>query len=130
MTDTNKEVKVFADKTIAQKFAEIRDLPSLTEEMREFLDKEIDKVVKKNAHKGKANKEKSEKQDKIEGVIMEVLAGASEPLTATLISIAVGTHLGEYVSTQKITPRCKALVNEGLIEKITEKKVNKYKVAE
>lgn len=129
MTDT-KVVKVFAEKTIAEKFAEIRDLEGLTIEMREFLDKEIDKVVKKNAHKGKANKEKAEKQDKIEGVIMEVLAGASEPLTATLISIAVGTHLGEYVSTQKITPRCKALVDEGLIEKITEKKVNKYKVAE
>jgi hypothetical protein len=129
MTDT-KVTKVFAEKTIAEKFAEIRDLEGLTTEMREFLDKEIDKVVKKNAHKGKANKEKAEKQDKIEGVIMEVLAGASEPLTATLISIAVGTHLGEYVSTQKITPRCKALVDEGLIEKITEKKVNKYKVAE
>lgn len=129
MTDT-KVTKVFAEKTIAEKFAEIRDLEGLTTEMREFLDKEIDKVVKKNAHKGKATKEKAEKQDKIEGVIMEVLAGASEPLTATLISIAVGTHLGEYVSTQKITPRCKALVDEGLIEKITEKKVNKYKVAE
>ena len=129
MTDT-KVTKVFAEKTIAEKFAEIRDLEGLTTEMREFLDKEIDKVVKKNARKGKANKEKAEKQDKIEGVIMEVLAGASEPLTATLISIAVGTHLGEYVSTQKITPRCKALVDEGLIEKITEKKVNKYKVAE
>lgn len=129
MTDT-KVTKVFAEKTIAEKFAEIRDLEGLTTEMREFLDKEIDKVVKKNAHKGKTNKEKAEKQDKIEGVIMEVLAGASEPLTATLISIAVGTHLGEYVSTQKITPRCKALVDEGLIEKITEKKVNKYKVAE
>jgi hypothetical protein len=129
MTDT-KVTKVFAEKTIAEKFAEIRDLEGLTTEMREFLDKEIDKVVKKNAHKGKANKEKAEKQDKIESVIMEVLAGASEPLTATLISIAVGTHLGEYVSTQKITPRCKALVDEGLIEKITEKKVNKYKVAE
>lgn len=129
MTNT-KVTKVFAEKTIAEKFAEIRDLEGLTTEMREFLDKEIDKVVKKNAHKGKANKEKAEKQDKIESVIMEVLAGASEPLTATLISIAVGTHLGEYVSTQKITPRCKALVDEGLIEKITEKKVNKYKVAE
>lgn len=129
MTDT-KVTKVFAEKTIAEKFAEIRDLEGLTTEMREFLDKEIEKVLKKNSHKSKANKAKVEQQDKIEGVIMEVLAGANEPMTATLISIAVGTHIGEYVSTQKITPRCKALVDEGLIVKITEKKVNKYKVAE
>ena len=126
MTNT-KEVKVFAEKTIAQKFAEIRDLPSLTEEMREFLDKEIEKLAKKKSYKAKG---KSEEHDKLEGLIVEILEGSTEPLSISLISIGVAARLGEYVSTQKITPRCKALVEEGVITLITEKRVNKYKVAE
>lgn len=125
---TNEKVKVFGEMTIAERFGAIKEVSGLTDEMRAFLDKEIAKVLKKNAHK--VSKAKAEKQDKIESAIMEVLTGASEPMTATLLSIAVGTHIGEYVTVQKITPRCKALVDEGLLEKITEKRVNRYKVAE
>lgn len=127
MTNTNKEVKVFAEKTIAQKFAEIRDLPSLTEEMREFLDKEIEKLAKKKSYKAKG---KSEEHDKLEGLIVEILEGSTEPITASLLSVAVSGKIGEYISTQKITPRCKALVEDGVIALVTEKRVNKYKVAE
>lgn len=127
MTNTNKEVKVFAEKTIAQKFAEIRDLPSLTDEMREFLNKEIEKLAKKKSYKAKG---KSEEHDKLEGLIVEILENSTEPLSMSLISVGVAARLGEYVSTQKITPRCKALVEEGVITLVTEKRVNKYKVAE
>ena len=127
MTNTNKEVKVFAEKTIAQKFAEIRDLPSLTDEMREFLDKEIEKLAKKKSYKAKG---KSEEHDKLESAIVEVLEGATEPLSASLISVGIAAKFGEYVSTQKITPRCKALVENGVVTLTTEKRVNKYKVAE
>lgn len=127
MTNTNKEVKVFAEKTIAEKFAEIRDLPSLTEEMREFLDKEIEKLAKKKSYKAKG---KSEEHDKLEGLIVEILEGSTEPLSISLISVGVAARLGEYVSTQKITPRCKALVEDGVVALVTEKRVNKYKVAE
>ena len=123
-----KVTKVFKEKTIAEKFAEIRDLPSLTDEMREFLDKEIDKVCRKNSHKGKANKAKEEMHDRLESAIMEVLQGSTEPLSASLLSIAVGSSVGEYVSTQKITPRCKSLITDGFIECVVEKRVNKYRI--
>ena len=95
--------------------------------MREFLDKEIEKLAKKKSYKAKG---KSEEHDKLEGLIVEILEGSTEPITASLLSVAVSGKIGEYVSTQKITPRCKALVEDGVIALITEKRVNKYRVAE
>jgi hypothetical protein len=95
--------------------------------MREFLNKEIEKLAKKKSYKAKG---KSEEHDKLENAIIEVLGNEVEPMSATSLAIGVSSLMGEYVSTQKITPRCKALVENGVVTLTTEKRVNKYKVAE
>ena len=125
-----KNTKVFAEMTKAEKFGAIAEVAGVTEEMREFLAKEIEAIRKKNSYKSKADKEKSAENIKIENAIVEVLKSFNEPMTTAQIAMSVGSSLNAYVSTQRIVPRCKALVESGNITVAIDKKVTKYKVAE
>ena len=122
--------KIFKEMTKAEKFATISTVEGITEEMREFLAKEIEAIRKKNSYKSKADKEKSAENVEIEGSIVDILASNDKAMTTTEIAIAVGNFLNRYLSTQRIVPRCKALVEEGRIAVVVEKKITKYKVAE
>lgn len=121
--------KTFKDMTKVEKFTAISSIEGITEEMREFLAKEIEAIRKKNSYKSKADKAKSALNDTIEENIVSVLKDSDNPLTTTQIAIAVSNTMG-YTSTQKIVPRCKALVESGNIIAVVDKKVTKYKVAE
>ena len=125
-----EKTKVFAEMTKAEKFGVIAEVAGVTEEQKEFLYKEIEALKKKNSYKSKADKEKESQNVTIEEHIKSVLKDSAEPMTTAQIATTVGTLMGIYMSTQKIVPRCKSLVEQGYIMCESEKKVNKYKVAE
>lgn len=122
--------KIFKDMTKVEKFTAISSIEGVTEEMREFLAKEIESIRKKNSYKSKADKEKEKSNIVLETKILEVLNDSTTPLATAQIATAISNLINEYISTQKIVPRCKALVADGHIMTVVDKKVTKYKVAE
>ena len=124
-----EETKVvkFSEMHKAEKLCAIAKVEGLTEEMKEFLYKEAENLKKKNSYKSKADKEKDAENESIENIIVETLKGFDKAVATTDIAVVVGSKLNKYISTQRITPRCKALVDSGKIERIVEKGVNKYK---
>ena len=122
-----ENTKVFAEMTKAEKFGEISKVVGVTEEMREFLNKEIETLKKKNTYKSKADKEKDVENKNIEDIIVKSLTGLDKPISTTDIALMVDTKLEKYMSTQRIVPRRKSLVASGIIACVTEKGVNKYK---
>lgn len=123
----NTKVVKFEEMTKAEKFSAICKVDGLTDEMRNFLTKEIENLKKKNSYKSKADLEKEKENADLENIIVDILTNYDEPIPTATIATIVGTKVEKYISTQKITPRCKALVNAGLIECVVEKGVNKYK---
>lgn len=124
-----EETKVvkFSEMHKAEKLCAIAKVEGLTDEMKEFLYKEAENLKKKNSYKSKADKEKDAENENIENIIVETLKGFDKAVATTDIAVVVGSKLNKYISTQRITPRCKVLVEGGKIERIVEKGVNKYK---
>lgn len=124
-----EETKVvkFSEMHKAEKLCAIAKVDGLTDEMKEFLYKEAENLKKKNSYKSKADKEKDAENDNIENIIVETLKGFDKAVATADIAVVVGSKLNKYISTQRVTPRCKALVNANLIECVVEKGVNKYK---
>ena len=120
-----ENTKVFAEMTNAEKFGAIMLLDGVTDEMREFLNKQIENLKKKNSYKSKADKVKDAENEKIEQLICDSVD--EHPISTAEIAIMIGASLGKYISTQRITPRCKHLVSVNRIECVVEKGVNKYK---
>lgn len=125
MTET--KVVVFSEMHKAEKLCAIAKVDGLTDEMREFLLKEAENLKKKNSYKSKADKEKDAENKVIEELIIDTLTNADKPISTADIAVVVGAKLNKYISTQKVTPRCKALIKENMIECVVEKGVNKYK---
>lgn len=125
MTET--KVVTFSEMHKAEKLGAIAKVDGLTDEMRDFLYKEAENLKKKNSYKSKADKEKDAENDNIENIIVETLKGFDKAVATADIAVVVGSKLNKYISTQRVTPRCKALVNANLIECVVEKGVNKYK---
>lgn len=124
-----EETKVvkFSEMHKAEKLGAIAKVDGLTDEMRDFLYKEAENLKKKNSYKSKADKEKDAENESIENIIVETLKGFDKAVATADIAVVVGSKLNKYISTQRVTPRCKALVNANLIECVVEKGVNKYK---
>ena len=124
-----EETKVvkFSEMHKAEKFCAIAKVEGLTDEMKEFLYKEAENLKKKHSQKSKADKEKDAENESIENIIVETLKGFDKAVATADIAVVVGSKLNKYISTQRVTPRCKALVNANLIECVVEKGVNKYK---
>ena len=120
-----ENTKAFAEMTNAEKFGAIMLLDGVTDEMREFLNKQIENLKKKNSYRSKADKEKDAENEKIENLIYDAVV--EHTLATSEIAVVVGASLGKYISTQRITPRCKHLVSINRIECVVEKGVNKYK---
>ena len=125
MTET--KVVTFSEMHKAEKLGAIAKVEGLTDEMRDFLYKEAENLKKKNSYKSKADKEKDAENKVIEELIIDTLTNADKPISTADIAVVVGAKLNKYISTQKVTPRCKALIKENMIECVVEKGVNKYK---
>ena len=123
----NTKVVKFEEMTRAEKFSAICKVDGLTDEMRNFLTKEIENLKKKNSYKSKADLEKEKENEELEKIIVDILSNYDKPVATATIANVISAKIDTYVSTQRITPRCKALVKANLIECIVEKGVNKYK---
>ena len=123
----NTKVVKFEEMTRAEKFSAICKVDGLTDEMRNFLTKEIENLKKKNSYKSKADLEKEKENEELEKFIIDIVSNYDEPVSTATIATIVGSKVEKYISTQRITPRCKALVKANAIECVVEKGVNKYK---
>ena len=97
--------------------------------VKEFLDGQIEKLDKKNSHKSKADLEKAEKSQSLMNMIFEILKLENEKFSASELAIIASDRIGEFVSSQKVTPQLTKLVNNGHIVKIIEKGKTFYKIA-
>ena len=97
--------------------------------LTEFINSQIDKLDKKNAHKSKADKEKDLLNEKIRNEIVSYLTGIEEPVGATQLSMILSDRVGEFVSSQRVTPQLTKLVADEMIVKVTEKGKTFYKIA-
>lgn len=97
--------------------------------LTEFINSQIDKLEKKNSHKSKADKEKDLLNEKIRNEIVTYLKGIEEPVGATQLSMILSDRLGEFVSSQRVTPQLTKLVADEMVVKVTEKGKTFYKIA-
>ena len=97
--------------------------------VNEFLDGQIEKLDKKNSHKSKADVEKASKNEDIKHHIERLMLNDKIPLSATQLAFAITDILGEFVSTQKITPQLTKLVNDGVLKKVVAKGKTTYELA-
>jgi len=89
----------------------------------EFAEREIELLNKRNSADSKAKAKKAEENAALADKVVEFLASADEGMAALPIASEVG------VSTQKIAPILKALVNEGRITVTEEKRKKFYAIA-
>jgi hypothetical protein len=97
--------------------------------LTEFINSQIDKLDKKNSHKSKADKEKDLLNEKIRNEIVSYLTGIEEPVGATQLSMVLSDRVGEFVSSQRVTPQLTKLVADEMVVKMTEKGKTFYKIA-
>lgn len=90
----------------------------------EFAEREIELLNKRNSADSKAKVKKAEENAALADKVVEFLASADEGMAALPIASEVG------VSTQKIAPILKALVNEGRITVTEEKRKKFYAIAQ
>ena len=95
----------------------------------EFLDGQIEKLDKKTAHKSKADIEKAEKADKLMNEILVFLRNEDNEFSASQLAQAMSDTIGEFISSQKVTPQLTKLVKNGMIVKIVNKGKTAYKIA-
>ena len=94
-----------------------------------FINSQIDKLNKKNSHKSKADKEKDLLNEKIRNEIVPYLTEIEKPVNATQLSMILSDRVGEFVSSQRVTPQLTKLVADGVVVKVTEKGKTFYKIA-
>lgn len=92
----------------------------MTEEQTELIEKLIANIKKKNAQKSAT---KSKEHEALEEKIEEILS--AEP-NRIFTCGEIAKEFGNGMSTQKLTPRIKALVDLGKVEKTVEKRTNHY----
>lgn len=97
--------------------------------LAEFIDSQIDKLNKKSSHKSKADKEKDLLNEKVRNEIVPYLTEIEEPVNATQLSMILSDRIGEFVSSQRVTPQLTKLVADGVVAKVTEKGKTFYKKA-
>lgn len=97
----------------------------LTENERVYLLHELELLDKKNAYK---DSKKATENETVRNNVLAVLT--SEPLACSKIALKVNNYFGTSYSPQKIQPQLKILIDDGLVEKVKEKGVSLYKLAE
>ena len=119
-----------SEKKITKKemFNLIKGVAGLTDEMKSFIDHEIELLDKKNASK-KPTKAQTENET-YKAEVLKVFAEVGEGATLTVTEILKASEVLKEFSTQKVSALCKLLEGDGLLVKVTDKKKTFYKVAE
>ena len=114
MANTTKKV------TKKDNFAKVLSyIPATEVELVEFIQKEIDALVKKSNTKSKAEKEKQAQNEELKNTLLRVLGSLDEPVSVT--------QLMEYeefagLSNQKISALLRQMKLEGTVVRTEEKK--------
>lgn len=103
--------------------ATVVGLPNETE-IKEFCEKEIANLEKKNASNEARKLKKAEEHEELENAILGVFAEGVKSATTKEIADELGLKF------QKITPRLKTLVEKGILVRTQEKKSIFFTMAE
>lgn len=103
-------------KTKVQKFEEILALDVLNAEQREFIEKEIELIKKKNAHISKTDREKSALNENLKNRIVEIVNGTDEIFSTTQLANRLTDEFGVSITSQRVAPLTNKLVNAELIK--------------
>ena len=124
MTNTNTNAKV----TIKDMFNEVIALAEANDrpDIVEFAKGRIAVLDKKTATKSKADKAKAEENDRLGGIVVEVLNGLGKPSTVSEI-MAKNDELGA-LSNQKVSAILRGLRENGVVTKTIEKKKSYFAV--
>lgn len=119
-----------SEKKITKKemFNLIKGVEGLTDEMKSFINHEIELLDKKNASK-KPTKAQAENEG-YKAEVLKVFEEIGEGATLTVTEILKASEVLKEFSTQKVSALCKLLEGDGLLVKTTDKKKTLYKVAE
>ena len=116
-------------KTVVELYEEILAIPALNDEQKAFIEKRIEITKKKNASKSTEptpkQKEKMAVDASIENAILAVMEVGTQYSPTDLLKMVDGVD-----STQKLTPRLTALVNDGKLTKETVKGRTVYSIVE
>lgn len=117
-------------KTVVEMFEELMAIPTLTEEQKNFLEKRIEIIKKKNANRSTEptpkQLEKMAHDAELRGQIVAVMA---EGVTYTPSDLVKLVDNAEIPNTQKITPMLTALVTDGVLTKATVKGRSVYSLS-
>jgi hypothetical protein len=119
-----KEVVIMANKkTVVQMYEEILAIEGLSAEQKSFIEKRIEITKKKNANRGTGEltpkqKEKVAADTAIENSIVAVMVQGAKYTATDLVKCL---DREDVPSTQKLTPRLTALVDNGKVVKVVEK---------
>ena len=114
MANTTKKV------TKKDNFAKVLSyIPATEVELVEFIQKEIDALVKKSNTKSKAEKEKAAANESLKSALLRVLGDFNEPVTVTQLM-----NCEEFVglSNQKLSAMLRQMKLEGSVIRTVEKK--------
>lgn len=113
-----KLTKVERFEIIKSKLTDIEDI--------EFIEKQIELTRKKNA-----NKTKVDKNVDLRNEIFNKLVENEKPMSCSDIVRAFNyEYNGQVLTTQKVSPQLKKLVEENMVIETIEKKIKVYSVAE
>lgn len=108
-------------RTQVEVLTKILENADLTAEQREVLEKIVSNIKKKNSHKSAT---KNKEHEKLEEELLNIISAEPNRIfTCGELAKALNS------STQKLTPRLAALVEENKIVKTVEKRVNHYQLA-
>lgn len=110
-------------KTVVQMYEELLAIPTLTAEQKTFIEKRIEITKNKNAKREGAEptpkqKEKMAADTAIENAILFVMTEGCKYTATDLVKLI---DRDDVPSTQKLTPRLTALVDNGKVVKAVEK---------
>ncbi len=97
---------------------------------KNYLEHELELLKKKSSYRSKEDKRKAEENKKLETIIVDILTASKSKLTCSQIAVECSKKVNSNFTPQRITPRLSVLISEKCIEKVAEKGVNLYKVAE
>ena len=123
MKKTNKELFIAVLSVIAN--AEIPE--NEREELTAFINGRIEQIEKKAATPSKADREKTELNEKLKADIIAGMTEIDRPVRVSEL-IKLYAPLSNY-TTQKLTPILTALVADGKITKATVKRDTVYNIA-
>ena len=121
MANTTKKV------TKKDNFAKVLSyIPATEVELVEFIQKEIDALVKKSNTKSKAEKEKQAQNEELKNTLLRVLGSLDEPVSVTKL---MEYEEFEGLSNQKISDLLRQMKVEGTVVRTEEKKKAYFSLA-